>query len=188
MIPSYLLLALLATASPPDSGALARETPDSSACVLHGRGWSVAVSAPEGWSIECRGPQTTNVQVALWPTGTSWRASPVVMSVNATATRAGESLEAFARSEALRFRTEHPTASIGVGSDLRTFDGRPALVRYYNADEFGSRDAVAYVDAGPARVTIALSSGQERVFTAHLVDFTTLVTTTTVARGALAGK
>lgn len=150
---------------------------EPSGCVFDGEGFVWFVSAPDGWVLSCLAPEHSEVPIALWPTGSSWKTASVVMYVNPTPRSAPDrSVQSVITAEVARFRRDNPTVTVTEAAAIETRGEGTAAVRHYTGDRWGNYEAVAFLDTeGPVAVVV-LSTEREPEFTKAYPAFQALVT------------
>jgi hypothetical protein len=156
----------------------APETPkkeQGGGCILYGQGWAVMLGAPDGWIVECRGPNTGDVEVAVYPKGSTWADATSVMYVNSSAVEKNQTLEQFAAQEVKHFQEQQPTVVVTEAPALATHDKKRALVRHFTGDKWGNREAVAYVDGRATWLVVVLSARTDEDFKKSTPAFEKLI-------------
>src|SRR3712207_2954715 len=118
---ALVLLALCAPAARAQENKDARKGSDGN--ILFVRDMMFAVKAPEGWVLE-GGRQ--GVTAVLYPKGSSWKESVVVMYVNAACVCGAKSLEEFVEGDVKKYREHSPDLKVSDGPALK-LDGGPEI-------------------------------------------------------------
>jgi len=145
-------------------------------CILYGDTWAVTLTTPQGWEMECFGP-SGQVEVALYPSGSTWATADIVMYVNSSHPVADQTLAQFAEWELAKFKKKHPGLGVLDGGVLQTADKRQVLLRVLQGDNWGNFEAVAYVEGRDTRLIVVLSSKSKERYDGALADLRALVST-----------
>jgi hypothetical protein len=157
------------------SPVLPSRASDAVTGIIYGPEHAFAVTAPSGWVLDNKSGVEQGLWAVLYPTGSSWQDSNVVMYIN-TASKAGDpTLEGLIKGDLERQRKESPSLTIAPGEPLALQDGTKARVNHFSGDKWGNHESVAYIEAPTVWVMVVLSSRDEPAYKAALPAFGELV-------------
>jgi hypothetical protein len=164
-----LILALVVSPTLPSRAS------DAAAGIIYGPDHAFAVTAPSGWVLDNESGVGQGLWAVLYPTGSSWRDSNVVMYINTASKAEDPTLEGLIKGDLERQRKESPSLTITPGEPLALPDGPKALVNHFSGDKWGNHESVAYIEAPTVWVMVVLSSRDEPAYKAALPAFSDLV-------------
>jgi hypothetical protein len=139
---------------------LAAEKKELNAAIIHGPNIVFTIAAPEGWTLDTRSGEKDGLPAVLYPNGSSWEKSPVVMYINNVPkhTQPSPNLEDFIKDEIESFKKKHPKILIRDGKPLHVGGGRLAVVKEFSGDKWGNYEAVAYISEDKTFTSFTLSA------------------------------
>jgi hypothetical protein len=127
--------------------------------IVYGPGHMFSVTAPHGWILDNESGKPQGLQAVFYPKGDTYRDSVAFMYANGTAFSAEHpTRESVMKYDLDRFRNDSPKVQVKTLPQLRTADGRTAIVRQFQGDKYGNVEVVAYVEEKTAVIMIVLSS------------------------------
>src|SRR5262245_55055649 len=148
----------------------------SGGCIAYGDKYAFMVAPPEGWVLSCNVSEHSEVPVALWPKGSTWADSEVVMYVNPSGKGPSpQTLQEFANWSATQFRKDKPGVKIANGEPLETADHSRAIVQHFTGDPWGNFESVAYIESKTIFAIMTLSSRKEARYKESYAAFEKLV-------------
>jgi hypothetical protein len=96
--------------------------------VAYGKDQAFSVMAPAGWTLDNRAGRGQGFVAVLYPTGSSWKESPVVMYANTAAATPDGSVETFIQHDVETFQKHSPKVTFTSGDSISTADGARAMV------------------------------------------------------------
>ncbi len=140
-----------------------KKTPDTSTAVIYAEDHAFMIAAPAGWVLDSRAGLANNLNAVLYPEGSGFETSPVVMYIATTLkdTTYG-TLEKVMQYDADRFRKGHPDIKIENAKPLKTGDKKKVVVKYFSGDTYGNYDAIGYLDERKMVIFFVLSSRKDK--------------------------
>jgi hypothetical protein len=139
---------------------LAAEKKELNAAIIHGPNIVFTIAAPGGWTLDTKSGEKDALPAVLYPKGSSWEKSPVVMYINNVPkdTQPSPNLDDFIKDEIESFKKKHPKILIRDGKPLRVRGGRLAVVKEFSGDKWGNYEAVAYISEDKTFTSLTLSA------------------------------
>ena len=128
--------------------------------ILYGEHHAFSVSAPKGWVLDNQSGQSDGLQAVFYPTGGSWKESPVVMYANAYDLKDGTAVAQFIADDEQSFKSKHHKLKLQNYPSVQMNGGKTAKIKSFS---YGTtHDLVAYVDEGQTVVTLVLTARGEK--------------------------
>lgn len=171
MRPATVALALALAAS----SAPGQDTAQSG--IVYGKDHAFLIRPPAGWVLDTRSGQAQGLHAVFYPRGSGWLTGPVVMYVNAARKEDGASggVEALIAEDLARLKKHSPDVRASRLPALKTQDGRTAVVRLFEGDQWGNREAVAYIEEKKIVSLVVLSARTKEQYEAARPAFDALV-------------
>jgi len=140
--------------------ASAADKKDLNAAIIDGPSIAFTIVAPEGWALDTKSGKRDGLAAVLYPNGSSWEKSAVVMYVNNVPRDAQPStkLEDFIKAEIESFKKVHPKILIRDGKPLPVGGGRLTIVKEFSGDKWDNYEAVAYISEDKTFTSFTLSA------------------------------
>ena len=146
--------------------------------IVYGKEHAFLIEAPEGWVLDNKSGVSQGSHAVFYPKGSSWSEAPAVMYAN-TANKKDKGIttaQELIDIDFAKFKKKNPSIVMTESRSLKTGDGKTALVRLFQGDQWGNSEAVAYIDGKAIVAILVLSSRNQAAFQDALPAFEKLVT------------
>ena len=144
---------------------------DGGAGVVYGPGHAYWISAPLSWIFDNESGVGQGLHAVIYPKGSDWGQSPVVLYSSATAKGLGQTVHDIIKDDLAKFREHNPAVHMVEMAALTTKDGRQAEVREFTGDQWNNHEMVAYVDTPQVVCEIVMSARTDSAFQQGLPCF-----------------
>lgn len=132
--------------------------------IIYGEGHAYYIKAPTGWIFDNESGVNQGVHAVIYPKGSSWKSSPVVVYSGATGKEELKTLEGVIQDDLKNFQQNSPGVVVDKRPSLQTTDGHAVEVRYFHGDRYGNLELVAYIDTPKVVCEIIMSARDNTVF------------------------
>ena len=145
--------------------------------IVYGKDHAFLIEAPPGWVLDTQSAASQGIHAVLYPKGSSWSEAPAVMYANmASKKKEGiTNVQQLIDLDLAKFKKKNPKIGMTERRPLKTADGKTAQVRLFQGDQWGNREAVAYIDEPAFVAILVLSSRSQADFQESLPAFEKLV-------------
>ncbi|MCB0219240.1 MAG: hypothetical protein KDH09_06050 [Chrysiogenetes bacterium] len=121
---------------------------------------SFELHAPAGWVLDSTSGRSNGLAVVLYPAGSSWSNSNVMMYINRgiASPDAKDRVADVMAVDLKRFQENSPSIVSRDMAPAKTAGGRKVLIRRFSGDKWGNNELVGYVDTPGGVGIIVLSS------------------------------
>jgi len=145
--------------------------------IVYGKEHAFLIEPPEGWVLDNQSGVSQGSHAVFYPKGSSWSQATAVMYVN-TVNKKQEGISTVQELidiDFANFKKKNPSIVMTKSRSLTTGDGKTALVRLLQGDQWGNREAVAYIDEKAIVAFLVLTSRSQAAFQESLPAFEKLV-------------
>ena len=128
------------------AAALTEKEEDGGAGILYGDDHAFIVDAPEGWVLDNTSGVSQGLHAVFYPKGESWEKAVAVMYVNTAKREKSETVFMLIEGDTARFRQNNPDVRVEKERPITTSKGKEVEVRYFTSDQWGNKEAVAYIE------------------------------------------
>ncbi|MEW6282150.1 MAG: hypothetical protein AB1758_26325 [Candidatus Eremiobacterota bacterium] len=142
---------------------------------VRGPEYACSVQAPPGWVYDDESGAPDGLPVVMYPAGSAWDSSPVVIYANLGRKSPNHELGDAIEAGIEKFRRANPELVVSDAPELITGDGRKAVVKEFRGDRHGNVERVAYIDTPFLVCQVVLSARSEEAFASSLAAFQSVV-------------
>ena len=156
--------------------------------LVYGKQHAFSLTSPPGWILDSKSGRANGMQIVFYRRGTNWKSAIEVMYANGDDMADSEAvaLDRYIADDVASFRQRDPRVEVHTAVPLPTHDGVAAEVREFLSDAHQTYDAVAYVAAPRAVITLVLSARTRAALRNAYPDFRRLVGTYQLFLGTIA--